>query len=444
MQVMADRRIGVRQSHDKNDAIQYAATRVLIVSAYASPHIGGVEVVVGQQARTLAALGHDVTIATSSCGADGSEGEEIDGYRIIRFPAWNGLEERGGVPFPIWSPSAVWRLSRLVRDADIVHIHDVHYGSSVLAASLARRHRRSIFITQHVGVVEHDKKLVKLVQRFVYFSAGKMVWRWAETITVYNPIVDGLIRSHGLPAEKIRMTYNGIDTGYFRPGMPKVINHARERYGLRPDVPIVLFVGRLVPKKGFQKLVEARSPEYEVVLVGPGPIPSFVPGGVRFLGPLGRTDLRELYQVSDIFAFPAAGEMLTLAMQEAMACGLPVVAAAEDAYSGYGLDPSGIALIEPEPEVLRSTFLQILGDPARAKYMRTYSRWLAEERFDWWRNGMLHAAQYETVSGTPPLAGTCVPCYAEPLPPTPSQRTLEWTPGGEQWPTEALAISGDR
>jgi hypothetical protein len=38
------------------------AARVLIVSAYADPHLGGVEVVVGQQARTLVALGHEVTV----------------------------------------------------------------------------------------------------------------------------------------------------------------------------------------------------------------------------------------------------------------------------------------------------------------------------------------------------------------------------------------------
>ena len=41
---------------------------VLIVAAYADPHVGGVEVVVGQQASTLAALGHAVTVVTSRCG----------------------------------------------------------------------------------------------------------------------------------------------------------------------------------------------------------------------------------------------------------------------------------------------------------------------------------------------------------------------------------------
>ena len=87
-------------------AVKRTPPSVLIVSAYAHPHIGGVEVVAGQQARTLAALGHDVTVVTSRCGEGGARYERVDGYTVIRIAAWNGLEDRGGVPFPVWSPSA--------------------------------------------------------------------------------------------------------------------------------------------------------------------------------------------------------------------------------------------------------------------------------------------------------------------------------------------------
>ena len=354
------------------------------------------------------------------------------GYTVVRIPAWNFLEERSGIPFPVWHPSAVWRLSDLIRKADVVHVHDVYHGSSVLAATLARRHRRPIFITQHVGVVEHDKTIVKLVQKLLYSTAGKAVWGWAETITVYNTIVEKFLRDHGVFAGKIRLTYNGINTRYFHPGTPEGTRLTRQRYGLPLNVPIVLSVGRLVPKKGLQKLVDARSPEYEVVHVGPGAIPNRVPEGVRFLGPLNRAELRDLYQASDIFAFAAVGEMLTLVMQEAMACGLPIVATAEEAYSRYGLDPSGISLVDPEPEVLRSTFLRILGDPDRMRYMQAYSRWLAEERFDWWKNSMLHASQYQDVCGTvQPIWRQRLPHPAEISPAFATVADPEWVVGGK-------------
>jgi rhamnosyl/mannosyltransferase len=378
-------------------AIGQEIARVLIVSAYAHPHIGGIEVVVGQQARSFAELGHQVTVVTSRCALDEPELEEVDGYTVVRIPAWNFLEKRIEVPFPIWSLSAVWRLAHLTSKCDVVLVHDVYYASSILAASLARLHGRPIFVTQHVAIVEHNKAFVKLVQKLVYATAGRLLWGWAETVTVYNRIVENFLHGHGVPDRKISLTYNGIDTKYFHPGTNEDKILTRKRYGLSPDMPIVLSVGRLVPKKGFQTLIAARGAEYEIVHVGPGTIPGDVPG-VQFLGPIDRNELRDLYQACDIFVSTAVGEMLTLVMQEAMACSLPVVAIADEAYSRYELDPVGLALVDPDPDTLRSTLLDILNDPGRMRYMQTYSRWLAEERFDWSKNTIAIARQLTEVA----------------------------------------------
>ena len=57
--------------YNRDQVARQGLANVLIVSAYAHPHIGGVEVVVGQQARTLVALGHKVTVVTSRCGRRG-------------------------------------------------------------------------------------------------------------------------------------------------------------------------------------------------------------------------------------------------------------------------------------------------------------------------------------------------------------------------------------
>ena len=82
----------------------------------------------------------------------------------------------------------------------------------------------------------------------------------------------------------------------------------------------MLFVGRLVPKKGVDRLIAARGSDYHIALVGSGTVPS-LPPGVTCLGPIERDELRDLYRAADLFAFPAVGEMLTLVMQEAMAAG---------------------------------------------------------------------------------------------------------------------------
>ena len=209
---------------------------------------------------------------------------------------------------------------------------------------MARLLRRPFRLTQHVAVVDHGSPFVRWLQRSVYRTYGRLLWRWASGITVYNPIVQRFLAEHGVAPDKTTLTYNGIDTLSFRPGDEAGIAATKDRYGLSTTKPLVLFVGRLVPKKGVDKLIEASGPEYQIVLVGSGTAPALRPG-VVCLGPLERDELRCLYQACDIFAFPAVGEMLTLVMQEAMACGLPVVATREPEYEEYGFDPDGLELV---------------------------------------------------------------------------------------------------
>ena len=289
----------------------------------------------------------------------------------------------------------------LIRGADVVHGHDAYHPPVILAAALARCLGRPLFLTQHVGIVEHGRAVVRLAQHAVYATAGRMLWHWAAVVTAYNPIVAAFLAARGVPPGRIRLTANGVDTDYFRPGTPDAVAATRRRHGLRPDVPVILFAGRLVPKKGLGALLAARGPEYQLVIAGPGRVPSPAPPGVTFLGPVPRAALRDLYQASDVFACPVSGEMLTLTMQEAMACGVPVVASAHPAYSRYGLDPAGVALVAPTGAALRAEFLGILASPGRAGRMRAYSRRLAVEQFSWQANAAGLASGYLAAAGRP-------------------------------------------
>jgi D-inositol-3-phosphate glycosyltransferase len=384
--------------------------KVLIVATFIPPHVGGLEVVVAQQAESLAAAGHSVTVLTSHHDKSLARDEQIDGYRVVRTPTWNAIERRTGVPAPLWGLRSLAPLLRLVRQADVVHVHDVYYQPSILAALAARALRRRLFVTQHVSLVEHDSPVVMGVQRLIYATAGATLWRWCEGIIAYNVIVERFLSDREVPKDKVHLTYNGIDLDTFHPGDPATRQAVRATYGLPQDKPLVLFVGRLVPKKGYRELMAAHHPGYHIVLVGPGTVPADVPPGVTFLGSIDRTDLLALYQASDLFALPAVGEMLTLAMQEAMACGLPVVATADPAYDEYELDPRGIAFVSAHPDMLRRTFIEILLDDQRRDRMSTYSRELATKRFDWRNNAADLADLYRLAGPQGGLhVGTAVP-----------------------------------
>lgn len=356
------------------------------MSSYFPPHVGGVEVVVQHQAEILAAAGHQVTVATtrtSAASPAGGTGSYAAGaYDVVRLPAVNLLEDRTGIPYPLVGP-AFWRgLRGLVRWSQAVHVHDVLYQPSQAAAVLAHREGRPLDLTQHVGLVDHDSRLVLGAQRAVTGTVGRYVWRRARRVFAYNAVVHEHLRAYGLAPDRIVLTGNGVDVDAFTPGRPRDEAALRRRLGIPARKPVVLFVGRLVPKKGYRELIAAAATDFHLVLIGPGRPPEQLPAGVSCLGEVPRSGLVELYRLADVFVLPSIGEMTTLAMQEAMACGLPVVTTDDPHYDRYGVDRELLSLVPAEPAALRRAIRAVLDDAGLRARMGAYSRDFAVRRFD--------------------------------------------------------------
>jgi len=368
--------------------------RVLIVSHYFRPHVGGIEVVVEQQAADLAARGHDVTVVTSRHDRRSPRWErDSGGYTIIREPAVNVIEDRLGVPYPLCSPRSLGRLVQLAANHDAVHVHDVFYPITQLGAGAAVLAQRPLFVTQHVAVVDHPNRAVRLAQRLVYATTGRALYGRASCVVLYNNIVRRHLLGLGVEERRLVQVYSGIDVDYFTPADPSTKRQLRAAWGVPPDRAVALFVGRLVAKKGIGTLIRAASPEYLLLVAGPGELPTAtLPGEVRHLGELPRAQLRDLYRLSDVFALPAVGEVFTLVMQEAMACGLPVVTTDDPGYEGSGLDRGLIALVPSDALQVRRELLRITGDLELRHRMSAYSRQLAEERFSWVVNNRIAMA----------------------------------------------------
>jgi glycosyltransferase involved in cell wall biosynthesis len=356
--------------------------RILIVSAYFPPHVGGVEVVVAQHARSLAGAGHETIVATTRPAPAAAAGcpprEHIDGYDVVRLPASDLLERRVGVPYPLVGPAFCRTLWRLVRWCEWVHVHDVLYLPSQVAAVQAHLAAKPLCATQHVGAVHHDSRLVLAAEQASRALLGRYVWRRARRIGSHATHVYDHLRAHGVPDERIVHLRNGIDTGVFRPG--EATAGLRERYGIPAGVPVVLFAGRLIAQKGVGYLLSAARPDRHVLLAGPGRLAD-LPVGVSLAGSVGRDDLVDLYRLADLFVLPAQGETFPLAVQEAMACGLPVITLDGPGYRAYDIDRELLRLVPPEgvvPEIDR-----VLADAALRTRMRGYSVAFARRHFDW-------------------------------------------------------------
>src|SRR5271170_6139384 len=145
-----------------------AMPRALLVAHHYPPHIGGLGIVVWQQAQSMAENGYHVVVLTSRYGRSGQEEDAHTRIEVIRLPCSHILENLFSIVFPLFSPRLVYELWRQVKRADVVHIHDVFYMSSWTAGALAILARRPILLTQHVAMVEHSSRLVMIMQRLVY------------------------------------------------------------------------------------------------------------------------------------------------------------------------------------------------------------------------------------------------------------------------------------
>lgn len=360
--------------------------KILIVTQYYPPHVGGLEVVAQKQAASLACSGHDVQIVT--CRVTGAAPGDCreNGTTVIRIRAWNYLDRRFQIPFVI--PRASWfaKINRAVKAADVVILHDVFYPICWIAFLLARMRHKPVVLVQHVALVDHPTVLVRLIQRLLYSTVGMIIFKLSERVAVFNQNVRSFVLAKDIPKQKVSEVRNGVDLEQFKPAEDKAERLAlRAKLGLPLDKAIVLFVGRLVPKKGFDSLIAARDCAYEIVVVGGGKSTTGEANhqNVRFMGALPHASLCQIYRAADIFVLPSKGELFTVAMQEAMASGLPVVVRDDPGYAAYNINRNLIAFVDAVPSEIKHRILEVLGSENRRLAMSRYSQKLANEWFDW-------------------------------------------------------------
>ena len=356
--------------------------KVLLVCHYYPPHLGGIENVVHSEARHLTAAGVQVTVLTSG---ERSSVTDEDGVRVVRVRAWNGLERKADVPFPVLGPKLLRRAVRWARWADVVHIHDAFYLTSWAALTAAKTTRTPAVATQHVTLVHHKSAAVSLVQKAVYATAGRLLARNARSVFTLNSDVAAFVRDLGAPPERVRHLPNGVDTALFRPVRDDAEQAAeRERLGLPREGVLVLFAGRFMPNKGFDTLLAAADPAYQLVFAG-GPAEALAGTGdsAIYVGSLSSADMAAAYRACDIFALPSMAEGFPLTVQEAMSSGIAVVTTDLSGYAAYGLDRDRVSLVDRDTETLRVRLREIAADSELRGQMGKYAREYAVEHFAW-------------------------------------------------------------
>jgi glycosyltransferase involved in cell wall biosynthesis len=301
------------------------AGRVLIVTHYWPPHVGGIETVAVEQASRLAVRGWEVQVVTSRLRGD--QARERHGPVLVeRFRCVNLLERLWNVPVPLVSPAMLLFLWKRARHADVVVAHGHVYVGTQFAALAARLTKRPFVLVQHAPFIDYGRGL-NVLEHAADRTIGRRIIRSARIVIAVSDFTAEFVRSL-VPDAPVEIVRSGVDHDRFTETAPRP---TRSR-------PTVLTVRRLVPRNGVDCLVEAWQraglrARAELVIGGTGPeiaaIQRLAAGdpSIRVLGYVPDDELPALYQDADLFVLPSrSGEGFGLVALEAMASGLPVLA----------------------------------------------------------------------------------------------------------------------
>lgn len=262
-----------------------------------------------------------------------------------------------------------------------------NYAASWEALLWARRHQAEFVLWSESNSQDARQGRAWVERLKAYFL------RHCDRFVVPGKASFDYLRSLGPPAASILTAPNAVDNGYFATRAEATrANPAEFREKLKLKLPLrfILFVGRLVPEKGVFDLLEAYAKlesglrsEVGLVFAGDGvcreelarQAKPISPGTVCFPGFAQREDLAGLYALAEALVLPTHTDTWGLVVNEAMACGLPIIVSSvagcssdlvEDTWNGYVVPPR-------DPEKLKVAIDSLLRQPELRQLMAARS-----------------------------------------------------------------------
>ncbi|MFH0806288.1 MAG: glycosyltransferase [Candidatus Brennerbacteria bacterium] len=347
--------------------------------------------------RSLVQKGAQVTVYTTN--RDGRETLNVpccepvylDGVRVRYFPA----------SFPKrWDYS--WGLHRALADTtkefDCVHITSVFLAASTLGAYYARKFEKPYIISPHGSLRKEPLLMHKPLVKGVYLAAiERRNLAHAAAIHFTVPQEQEEYVAGGFPLTQALVIPNSFDCD----SMPEATGGVAaflKRFDIPAGAEIVLSLGRINWKKGFDTLIPAfahflaKRPRAILAIAGEDDgnykkevqrlIHAYrIVRSVVFVGRVQGTERTAVFQAARVFVLPSYSENFGMAVVEAMACGVPVVVSDRVGIAPYvSRSGAGIVTKKDEEEVARA-IAEIIRDPAAARKFGERGKRLARDEF---------------------------------------------------------------
>lgn len=286
--------------------------------------------------------------------------------------------------------------------ADLVHFQRA-YHRQYLCQSLVGLKTPSV-ITAHSAnaLLEPNPAWVRAMIRHNYRQDGRFI---AVSTFVREKMIE-----HGADPARITVIPNGVDLETFAPGDRA---GARADLDLPQNLPLILFTGNLIPRKGVDVLLQAFSKAAKhdaahLAIVGEGPEREILMALARELGIAGRatfagrrplTEMPRWYRACDLYVMPSWAEGLSVAILEAMASARPVITSRPGRGEHDAVIPGETGLLTEYGDVaeLSHALEQLMQSPDLARTLGANGRRRAESHFNWPEIAARTAAVYRSV-----------------------------------------------
>lgn len=373
--------------------------KVLLVTHYYSTHRGGVEIVAGKLAQSLGEQ-REMNIQWVASNTDPVP-EMVEGIDCTPVMANNWIEKNLQIPYPIWGIRALLMLWDAIARSDIIHLHDYLYMGNLITFSCAKIQGKPIVITQHIGFIPYKNPLFRGLLSFLNRTLGTFVLQQANRVVFISEVVQQYFSQRVRFRHPPLMIANGLDGEIFFSIDEQKRQFLRREYGFSTEKPLFIFVGRFVEKKGLSILQELaqRFPEIDWIFAGWGAIApeSWNLDNVFVFRDLAYSTLTPLYQIADLLVLPSCGEGFPLVVQEAMACGTPVMVSSETAQA-YSRAAHLMVACEVEGDVIEQwseKIQQFLEKGLTQTQLRTNVAEFAREHWRWDKTAVKYCDIFE-------------------------------------------------
>jgi len=343
--------------------------RIVQVTPYFHPHLGGVESHVRDLSRKLVELGHRVEVVTAMYEPGQSRMEEVDNFKVHRLP----------VRAIIAKTPLIKSMNKFLgsRKIDLIHAHSPPPLSNFYSSKFAYRNDIPFVYTYHCDMeipIPGGKYLVSLY-RYLY---EKKTIRWSDAVICTTQSYAATSRSTW--DRDVDVIPNAVDIKFFRPDIDG--SRIRKQYNLQ-EKTVVMFLGRIVHHKGIESLIMSANHTTEPIhylIVGTGDYQKRLermarevdPKRITFTGPVARNELPEYYSAADMLILPSLSrlEAFGIVGLEAMASGKTVILSRIPGVSEViDSEQEGIIFEPSNAADLGKKIMELHEDPERRKRM---------------------------------------------------------------------------